>query len=60
MEKWKVIKFCETASFQQLLEKERQLKELIAMGALDDTNATQLLTVVQETIMLRKLFGEDD
>jgi len=59
MEKWKVIKFCETATFQQLLDKERQLKELIVIGALDDTNAKQLLPVIQEAILLRRLFGED-
>jgi len=59
MEKWKVVKFCESATFEQLMEKERQLKELITMGALDDTNARQLLHIVQETLLIRRLFEED-
>lgn len=60
MEYWKVAKFCETASYQQLLKTEMELTQMIDEGLLERTNARVLLEQVRQTIKLRKLFGDQN
>ena len=59
MEIWKIDKFCETATYSQLLEKEQTLREMIERGELKRTNAEFALITIQQNINYRKLFGED-
>ena len=55
METWKARAFCETATFDQLIEVEARLKEGIANGSLAGTNAAQQLKIVQGEISRRRL-----
>ena len=60
METWKARAFCETATFDQLIEVEARLKEGMATGSLRGTNAAQHLKIVQDVIRkrrLKQLFG---
>ena len=58
MELWKVDKFCETASLQQLREIGARLDSMVDAGLLTGTNALIALQKVREAIALRELFGE--
>ncbi len=58
MELWKIHKFCESATLEQLEEREKRLVSLMEANALSDTNAQQLLSVVREYIELKKMFGD--
>lgn len=58
MELWKIERFCETASSQQLREVEAQLKQMLEAGLLSNTNAQIALQKVREALCLRQLFGE--
>ena len=59
VETWKMVKFVETASLEQLEAKHEQLEELIESGQVHGTNARTILAILKEGIALRKLFEED-
>ncbi len=56
MENWKVHKYCETASLQELLLKKQQLMDLMLKKDLSDTNADKVLKLLDEYIELKSLF----
>ena len=58
MELWKIEKFCETATLEQLRQIEERLDHLIDTGLLTGTNALLALQKVREAITLREMFGE--
>lgn len=57
MERWKLVKFCETATLEQLREKEVELRTALDNGRLSGTNAAMLLKDIQEYIELRETLG---
>ncbi len=56
METWKIHKFCETASINELRRKKEELAKAIAAGRVTATNAEAILKIVREYIELRELF----
>jgi hypothetical protein len=58
MELWKIHKFCESATLEQLEDREKRLVGLMEANSLSDTNAQKLLVVVREYIELKKMFGD--
>ena len=58
MELWKIHKFCESATLEQLEEREKRLVSLMEANSLSDTNAQKLLAVVREYIELKRMFGD--
>lgn len=58
MEHWKIEKFCETATLEQLIAVEKRLDTMVDAGLLTGTNALIALQKVREAIALRELFGE--
>ncbi len=56
MELWKIHKFAETASLEELKQKEQQLQTLVEQGKLAATNARHVLEVLREYIELKQLF----
>lgn len=58
MEIWKIEKFCETASLEQLQETQTKLEHMIKAGRLTGTNAEIALKRVTESIALRALFDD--
>lgn len=56
MEIWKIHKFAETASLEELRAKEKQLVALIDQGKASATNARHILELVREYIELKELF----
>ncbi|MEW8046617.1 MAG: hypothetical protein AB2805_09015 [Candidatus Thiodiazotropha sp.] len=59
MELWKVHKFCETASLEQLRTRRDKLKKLIKDKKVIDTNAVKALELVEEYIELKSLFEDN-
>ena len=57
---WKIHKFCEHASLDELRERERKLAVLVQDGQLRGTNARVALMIMREYIDLKSLFDEDD
>ena len=58
MESWKIDKFCETATLEQLRRTRLELEGGIAQGRLTGIAAHAALRRVEEAITLRMLFGE--
>jgi len=58
MELWKIHKYCESASLQELRERQRKLSELIENGEVQDTNAKRALEILTEYIELKSLFED--
>ena len=62
MEFWKIHKFfesyCESATLEQLEDREKRLVGLMEANSLSDTNAQKLLVVVREYIERKKMFGD--
>ncbi|MCU7829552.1 MAG: hypothetical protein KZQ85_10840 [Candidatus Thiodiazotropha sp. (ex Myrtea sp. 'scaly one' KF741663)] len=58
MELWKVHKFCESASLEDLRNRRDKLKELIELNKLVDTNAVKALELIEEYIELKSLFED--
>lgn len=56
MEAWKIHKFAETATLEQLRQKEQQLQALMEAGKLAATNARYVLELIREYIELKELF----
>ncbi len=58
MELWKVHKFCETASLNELRERRDRLRVLIDHMKVIDTNALKALEIMDEYIELKNLFED--
>ncbi|MET0081146.1 MAG: hypothetical protein ABW119_22050 [Candidatus Thiodiazotropha lotti] len=58
MELWKVHKFCESASLEDLRNRRAKLKGLIELYKLVDTNAVKALELIEEYIELKSLFED--
>lgn len=56
MELWKIHKFCETATLEQLQETEKKLKELAQRQA--SANVDKALAIVTEYLELKRLFDD--
>jgi hypothetical protein len=59
IELWKIHKFCETATLEQLLDSKRELQDLMDSGKLPRARCDYFLSIIEESIALRKLFKED-
>ena len=58
MELWKIHKYCESASLQELRDRKQKLIELIDNGDVRDTNAEYALDLLIEYINLKSLFED--
>ena len=58
MELWKVHKFCETASLNELRNRRDRLRVLIDHMKVIDTNALKALEIMDEYIELKSLFED--
>jgi hypothetical protein len=58
VELWKVHKFCETASLNELRERRDRLRVLIDHMKVIDTNALKALEIMDEYIELKNLFED--
>ena len=59
MEIWKIHKFCEGASLRELFQRKLEIVALMEKHNLANTNAQQVLNVLQEYIELKNLFDQD-
>ncbi len=59
MELWKIHKFCEGASLNELFERKLEIVSLMQKRNLSNTNAEQVLNVLEEYIELKQLFDQD-
>ncbi len=58
MELWKIHRYCESASLQELREHQRKLIKLGDNGKVGDTNAVRALEILTEYIELKNLFED--
>ena len=59
MELWKIHKFCEGASLNELFQRKLEIVALMEKQNLSNTNAHQVLNVLEEYIELKSLFDQD-
>lgn len=58
MELWKIHKFCENASLDQLLRVEQELVKAIDEGKVSHTTALKALELLREYIELKRIFRD--
>ncbi|MBN2702384.1 MAG: hypothetical protein JXR29_13140 [Methylothermaceae bacterium] len=60
MELWKIHRFCQGASLDQLLRAEQELVQAINEEKVSDTNAAKTLELLREYIELKRIFRDVD
>lgn len=58
MEIWRIHKYCERATIEELFGTERALTEAIREDRLGSTNAKLALAIVKQYIEIRRVFGD--